>query len=290
MINPEIKITEQGQEENFTSSFLLDRYQSKIMWNAPSPHKHNCHELYFLLDGITQYCIGDDIYNIKAGDVVLVPQGMFHRTLHKLDKSYDRFLIYFSDEFAAPFFEQVGRNEYNKLLQLRSIRLSPANIEQLIKLFEKLNKENLQKDAYSEISMVSIFCEILVLLMRFGGTIQKINNKSENSILEAVHYINNHYNQEISLNSISQLSYMSPTYFSQCFKKVMGVTFQEYLLQSRLKIAEEFLATSSLSIRQIAENCGFLGSNYFGDVFKKYKGLSPSAYRKKMQGKYPSSK
>jgi AraC-like DNA-binding protein len=59
-----------------------------------------------------------------------------------------------------------------------------------------------------------------------------------------------------------------------------GFGFLDYLTQIRLQEAQRLLRTTALSLSDISEMCGFSGSNYFGDVFRRYTGLSPSAYRK----------
>jgi AraC-like DNA-binding protein len=73
---------------------------------------------------------------------------------------------------------------------------------------------------------------------------------------------------------------MSSTYFSKKFKKVTGFGFKEYVNNIRLKEASNLLLETKYSITNIALKCGFTDSNYFGDFFKKMKGVSPNKYRK----------
>ena len=77
---------------------------------------------------------------------------------------------------------------------------------------------------------------------------------------------------------------MEKTYFSRQFKALTGFGFLEYLTQTRIRAAEQLLAETDLSIVDIAELAGFSCSNYFGDVFRRYKGVSPSAYRARSSG------
>ncbi|OYP47874.1 hypothetical protein CG709_03195 [Lachnotalea glycerini] len=73
---------------------------------------------------------------------------------------------------------------------------------------------------------------------------------------------------------------MSATYFSRKFKNVTGFGFKEYLCKIRLTEASKLLLETNQSITEVAFSCGFSDSNYFGDVFRKLKGVSPLQYRK----------
>ena len=77
---------------------------------------------------------------------------------------------------------------------------------------------------------------------------------------------------------------MEKTYFSRRFKALTGFGFLEYLTQTRIRAAEQLLIETELSIENIAELTGFSCSNYFGDVFRHYKGVSPTAYRIQSSG------
>ena len=76
------------------------------------------------------------------------------------------------------------------------------------------------------------------------------------------------------------MAHMERTYFSKRFKALTGFGFWEYVTQTRLKEAERLLSETDISIGSVAELCGFSGSNYFGDVFCRWKGVSPTQYRK----------
>ena len=76
---------------------------------------------------------------------------------------------------------------------------------------------------------------------------------------------------------------MSPAYFSRKFKSVTGFGFKEYLTNIRIREAAQLLINTGKSVTDIALECGFGDGNYFGDAFKKIKGISPRDFRK-MQG------
>lgn len=96
---------------------------------------------------------------------------------------------------------------------------------------------------------------------------------------KAKKYIHQHYNQDISLDDIASMSGFSTYYFCKMFKKYYHVSFTDYLTSLRIKHAKELLQNPDLSIKEITEMIGYLDSNYFTRVFKKYEGLTPTEYR-----------
>lgn len=100
----------------------------------------------------------------------------------------------------------------------------------------------------------------------------------EQDICKARVYIDNHYNEEISLQSVSEHVCLSPTYFSSVFKEVVGETFIEYLIKTRIEKAKELLLSGDYKIYEIANKVGYEDRRYFSEVFKKHTGLNPAEY------------
>ncbi|WP_317367158.1 response regulator [uncultured Tyzzerella sp.] len=113
-----------------------------------------------------------------------------------------------------------------------------------------------------------------------------IRNKrinSTNAIVEkAKLYIDENYsNPELSINTICDVLFISPTYFSSIFKKVLNISFIKYLTDLRLEKALELINTTSEKTYVIAQKVGYTDANYFSYVFKKKYGVSPLKYKNK---------
>jgi YesN/AraC family two-component response regulator len=78
--------------------------------------------------------------------------------------------------------------------------------------------------------------------------------------------------------SMAEKYSVNADYFSKIFKKATGVGFSKYLNATRLSAAQEMLATTTVSITDVALECGFNDSNYFIQVFKKVHGMTPKKY------------
>ena len=102
---------------------------------------------------------------------------------------------------------------------------------------------------------------------------------SHNRIKEILTYLHHHFNQEISIQSLSEKFYLSPTYLSQLFKKEVGENFVEYLSRLRTQYACKLLAETDMTVGQIGEQCGFNDYFYFTRIFKRLNGMTPTQYR-----------
>ena len=89
------------------------------------------------------------------------------------------------------------------------------------------------------------------------------------------------YNYEITLQSLSKKIYISPQYLSRLFKRFVGCSVYKYLTNYRINKAKELLLTDQRTeIQQIAQLVGFLDTSHFIVMFKKFVGITPLEYRK----------
>lgn len=100
------------------------------------------------------------------------------------------------------------------------------------------------------------------------------------SVREAKKYIEQNYAEPLTLDDLASRYQLNSTYFSNKFKNINGIGFKEYLNNIRIIHAERLLLETTKSITQIALECGYESSNYFGDVFRKINKVSPSQFRK----------
>jgi two-component system response regulator YesN len=106
-------------------------------------------------------------------------------------------------------------------------------------------------------------------------------NRYRAEVEEVIKYINIHFNEKITLDYASNLINMNSSYFSRLFKEETGMGLIEYITKIRIEKAKEYLKKKDMKLNEIAELVGFEDANYFGRVFKKVTGFTPSKYREK---------
>lgn len=105
--------------------------------------------------------------------------------------------------------------------------------------------------------------------------------ESHEIIRKAKQYINDHLNEDISVYSIAEMLYLTPTYFSKLFKHSTGEGCNNYIIRKRIQKAKSLLETTSMKTGKIATLVGYKDTNYFSLAFKKQTGMSPTEFREK---------
>lgn len=120
----------------------------------------------------------------------------------------------------------------------------------------------------------------LVRMLELAYRSEERQLEDDTMITGVCRYINQNYANNLTSEDICKEFFYSRSRFSHTFKKKIGKSFREYLIGVRLGHAKRLLKYSNLNITEIALSVGFKDSNYFSNVFKKYVGVSPIAYRK----------
>lgn len=273
-MNPEISITYSKKEPYY---FMKE------------PHQHDYYEVYFLISGYRRFFIEDTIYKINKGELIFIHRNILHKTSYISDESHQRFGLYINANYMDTIMEDLGVQSMEDLFKQIHIRLNKEQTKFIERLLWKIKSEYPAFDEYSSKILKSYINQFFIFILRsIKASTDRTNRLSQsnhfvpsNSVCQkTAKYIFRHYDKPLTLESVARYAGLSPTYFSKKFLADTGFTFIEYLSHVRIKHACELLAQTQKPITEIAFLCGYNDSNYFGDVFKKTKGLSPSKYRK----------
>lgn len=99
------------------------------------------------------------------------------------------------------------------------------------------------------------------------------------ALTKAVDHINSAFRSKITLEELCRISGVSKQYMCLLFRSVLGMRPMEYTARRRIQAAKELLTGTALSVESIAEEVGFGSESYFCKQFRRYEGITPTAFR-----------
>ncbi len=179
--------------------------------------------------------------------------------------------------------ETLGMN-CDRLELIPEFRTRDRNLESIgLLLLAELNQENLGGRLYIE-SLTNVLA--VHLLRQYTATKpQQIpiydGGLPPRQLLQVLEYINEHLSQDMKLADLAAILSMSQFHFSHLFKKAIGITPYQYLLQQRVERAKQLLKQSDALVVDIALKCGFNSHSHLSKQFRQITGMTPKAYRGK---------
>ena len=107
-----------------------------------------------------------------------------------------------------------------------------------------------------------------------------VSTVNQERLLTMMSYIQENYQEKVSLKHIASSAMISPREALRCFQNGIHETPFEYLIEYRIEIAKKLLKSTKLSITEVAQETGFSSSAYFSKIFKRECNMTPLEYRK----------
>ena len=251
--------------------------------NEISYHWHECLEISYVKSGRGRYLVDGREYTMEPGDIIIFnniephgweafpPEPMVQPVL-----VFEPSLIWagevniFDYQYLKPFTER-GTNFSNKL---------PGNhpaTKEIFNLLMQIDEEyKNQKTGYKLMIKAKLLQIITNLIRNFQDSSKSLENisvKQEQLIqLESVlHFIKHNYRRDIRLSEVASIAFMNCNYFSTFFKKIIGISFKEYVIKLRLNHVKKLLESNKSVLDAIAES-GFNSTSNFYRAHDKYYG------------------
>lgn len=252
-------------------TFLMNnrRHTGNVMH---SHHYHDILEIYYMASGKCSYFIDGKSYEVLTGDVVLIPEGVIHKTIYGTEE-HSRILI----ECSGHFVPDEVRGRLGTMLHLYR---NPTVSRDVHALLKNIEAEYRNPDEFTPSALLAHMHLLFYFLVR-NQHLASADDKKNPLIENVVSYIKKNFASDITLSSVAKEHFVSPEHLSRSFKRGTGFGFNEYLTLVRLQHAEYLLKERKHeSISSIAYSSGFNDSNYFSDKFKRAYGVSPLKYSK----------
>ena len=265
--------------------------QHGIKYKNYPTHSHDFNELFIIISGSATHKIGKSTQLIEKGDVFLIKNKEIEHGFENPDKLelynfmfYDSFLEQFNYDLLQlegfqtlfvlePFFADANKYQ-NKL------RLKVSSTSVITELAKKIFIEYTEKRPGYMTLTKALFIELIVNISReFEIQYNDIEPNRLMKLGKAMAYIENNFQQNISIYEIAQIASLSERHFIRTFKTCYNTTPVNYINQLRINHAKDLLLKSDIKVKEIAFRCGFTDQNYFSRKFKELVGASPRLYK-----------
>lgn len=265
------------------NDFKISKVKRDSTYTKQSSHIHPYYEIFYLINGDCTFFIDHNIYKLNRGDLVIVPAGEIHKSTYPETGYSERFVVSFRENNLGWINEKLGEEIVKQSLNMGVISIPDKRRDYVESLMHKMLFESEGQDILSPAFIKTGLIELLLFIIRcqrYEENVVKEIDVDNQLMQEIATYIYDNYDKKISLDDMSKKFHISRSYLSKKFKTITGFGFKEYLINVRIKNACTLLLETNKSITDIAFECGFNDSNYFGDAFRHVKGVSPNKYRK----------
>lgn len=253
-------------------------------------HNHDGYEIFLMLEGGACFYTESAAKEMTQGDLFFIPPHAFHH-VHPFDHvPYCRVVINFRSHIVPQF--STKQTDLDAIFH----RVSPTEIN-----FVHLNKEELaqflflthaledaqRSDAYgSDILLESLTKQLLVKVNRYNlnGRISHFKQIMPPLITEIFSYIESHLTEDsFSVQQLAEALHHNSSYLNRCFKKISGISLQQYILAKKIALSQECLR-KGYSPCDACYAAGFHNYSNFSRTFSLQTGMSPKQYQLSHKG------
>lgn len=260
-------------------------YYDEHYTNKVESHAHDYYEFYFFLEGNVSIYIDGTVYPLKYGDIVVVPpQIKHHAVIHDTKLPYRRFVFWISEDYCNQLMTQSA--SYGYLLQHVQVTKHYIFHNDIItfnaiqyKIFQMI--EEIQFKRFGKEAKIPLLVnDFLLQLNRMIYEQQNPNREKEGQNLyqTLIDYIDEHLDEDLSLDMLAGKFYVSKYYIAHLFKEKMGLSIHQYILKKRMQASKEAILGNA-RISEIYTRYGFKDYSSFYRAFRKEFGVSPKEYR-----------
>ncbi|MCI9157751.1 MAG: helix-turn-helix transcriptional regulator [Lawsonibacter sp.] len=246
--------------------------------NLVRSHTHDSLEITLCLSNGGTFCVEDKFFPVTCGTLVIIQGGTKHYCITDLS-TFVRYSIripYHTIEalssLQTDFKPILSEHVFSTTLSAEQISYVVSHADACLACGSGFG-EDLQKNIY--------FMQIILYigkLLRFISIEKDFALSREyKKVLPAIQYIHTNYSEEITIQQLSDLCYMSKYYLSHIFHRATGFSVKSYIANYRIRQACE-LFNQGLSVQEVGSSVGFNNISYFIQVFKRIVGTTPGHF------------
>lgn len=289
-----LKAVELQSTADYPIRFYLDVMddfeQTCIHW-----HWHPELEFNVITRGTIEYYVENEHYTLSAGQGILKNANVLHMAEPAQNTpGAEMFSIIMDAQFIAParsviYQKYVAPLERSEKLMCLPLHPEEAWQKDILNALHVAYALSQTESGPFELRIHRLMCQVWQVLYEHAQLLpERAKSSSELTdqvrIKQMIAYIQTHFQEKLSLEDIAAQANISRNSCLSCFRRVLGVSPLEYVIDQRLEWALHLLISSDLTIAEVANDCGFGDASYFGKAFRRRLGLTPSQYRERKRG------
>lgn len=262
----------------------LSEYESgSFMW-----HWHPEIEITYVRKGTMCYKVNNLVYHLKEGDIVFNNSGALHSGTMENQEDCTYIPVTFDPRLIYGFFQSTINSKYvdpviqDSLLPAICIDQSEPWHRPFREYLLRIIALDKKKPDFYELDITICLQSMWRLLLEhitYEPQVSRENFLEYDRIKKILSYIEDNYQNKITLNDIAGHIHLCESECTRLFKRHMNTTLFTFLQEYRIERSLEFLQSGE-PVSTVALNTGFSDPNYYSKVFAKIKGCSPREYRK----------
>ncbi len=271
----------------FVTMHYVDREYHQL--HPQMLHRHDdVLELLYIIKGEGDYIVDGRNYNVSRGNLIICDQSVLHGQPYvsrEQANTLESYCCVMTDLHLPGLPANVLAGEDQDPVLFFDFDRMP--IEQILTaLYDLYQNPELYNDACD--GLANALLDIVYIKMQNQAeseNLSKPNRKSssyqssKDFIRNVTKYLDEHFNEPVTLQQLEQEFHISSCYFSHLFKQKTGISPMRYVTRRRIGESQSLLMNSDMQIGEIGSLVGFEDNCHFSYVFKKYVGLTPSEYR-----------
>lgn len=249
-----------------------------------SNHLHNNYELYFFLEGEVDYELDGQLCPLEYGDFLLIPPRIPHAPVFRNQTiPYRRFILWISEEYYQKLLESSQDFSYgfsfSQSHRIWHFRTDFVQMQQIQGFFVELIEESRSNRAFHKLKCHLLLGELLICINRILYDLQNQSAPVSSNMLylNVCDHIHHHLEEDLSLDALADLFFVSKYHLSHIFKENMGISLHQYILKKRLHACKNGLL-SGFPPSQLFLQYGFRDYSSFYRAFCKEYGMSPTEF------------
>ena len=265
--------------------YIVERHKSEFLFPL---HSHREYELNFIENGKgVLRVVGDSVEEIGPYELTLVAGNELEHAWEQgscVEGDVREITIQFSPDLFPP--DLLNKSQFSSISKMLSKASHGLNssVRTIMRVYSYLDSLSSVTEPFNQyLNFLKILYELSqdeeARILASSSFARASRDRESRRVMKVKQYVNDHYSEDLRLESLASLAGMTPQAFSRFFKSRTGRTLSDYIIDIRLGNAARLLVDTTQNVSEICYSCGFNNLSNFNRIFKAKRGYTPRDFR-----------